>query len=142
MKRALVRALEIACRAMDEVLYRPAVVKAFAWVPRWWSCELAKLSITLDDRWGTSVWEGSIVPGAPCGACGRRASISVIGGWDEDLGPEPEEDFFLNDREIPLCGWCHVRGRTSNEEELQRALSAACRDSVSWRWRWRVRDAE
>jgi hypothetical protein len=34
MKRLVVAALAKIDKAMDEVLYRPAVVKAFAWLPR------------------------------------------------------------------------------------------------------------
>src|SRR5438477_1695384 len=55
MRRLVVKALEKTDEALDWVLYRPAVVKAFLWVPRWWQCDLAKLSIRLDDRWGTGV---------------------------------------------------------------------------------------
>jgi hypothetical protein len=76
VRRALVRALAVTDAAIDEVLYRPAVVKAFARLSRWWNCDLARLSMRLDDRWGTGYWdEAGIAPGAPCDARGRRAAI-------------------------------------------------------------------
>ena len=28
--------------ALDELLYRPEIVKAFVWIPRWWRCDMAK----------------------------------------------------------------------------------------------------
>jgi hypothetical protein len=51
VKRAMVVGFAKVDGAIDAVLYRPAVVKAFAWVPRWWQCDLAKLSMALDDHW-------------------------------------------------------------------------------------------
>lgn len=126
--------------ALDEVLYRPAVVKAFAWLPRWWSCDLAKLSMILDDRWNLGFWDrAGIAPGRPCAACGRRASIHVIGGRYDDDDDDESSDSFLDDRPIYLCGWCHVRGAINGPSDLAAALSEARDDSVSWRWRWRVR---
>ena len=54
-------------QALDEVLYRPAVVKPFQWLPRWWLCDLAKLSMRLDDRWAVGYWDDvGIAPGGPC----------------------------------------------------------------------------
>jgi len=132
VKRALVRAIAMADGALDEVLYRPAVVKAFAWLPRWWGCELARLSMALDDRWQTSYWRAAgIEPSGACEACGRRAAIHVIGGGG-CAG-------VLAHREVYLCGWCQVRGKIADEEDLAEVLADARRDSVSWRWRWRVR---
>ncbi len=112
----------------DEVLYRPAVVKAFAWLPRWWLCDLARLSVTLDDRWRTGYWhEDAIVPGGACEVCGRRAAIHVIGGRSDDEILEPVGDdamlterSVLDDREIHTCGWCHLRGRILTEGDLTR----------------------
>jgi hypothetical protein len=134
---------------LDEVLYRPAVVKAFRWVPRWWLCDLAKLSLALDDRWGVGYWDqADIVPGRPCEACGRRASIHVIGGPSDDESDESDEsdeahtereaggETFLDDRAVYLCGWCHVEGPILSEHDLKRELDAAAQDSVAWRWRW------
>jgi hypothetical protein len=123
--------------ALDEVLYRPAVVKAFAWLPRWWLCDLAKVSIALDDRWGVGYWdENGIAPGDPCEACGRRAAIHVVGGLEP--GDEPLGD-YMDDRPVYTCGWCHLTGVMLDEEDIQRELALARADSVSWRWRWRVR---
>lgn len=82
----VVSGLEKADEIVDEVLYRPVVVRAFRWLPRWWQCDLAKLSMALDDRWSSGWWENAwIAPGGPCDACGRRASIHVLGGpYDEE----------------------------------------------------------
>lgn len=123
VKRLLVATLAKTDLAIDEVLYRPAVVKAFSWFPRWWLCDLAKLSVWLDDRWSTGYWSDSGVPGPPCAACGRRASWLEIEGVGSDHGP------------IPLCGWCHVRGPIQRKQDLERELRAARESSVSWRWR-------
>jgi hypothetical protein len=123
MKRLVVAALAKADEVIDEVLYRPAVVKVFVWLPRWWLCDLAKLSMDLDRRWHTGHWhEEAIVPGEPCRACGRRASIHLIDAPDGS--------------EVGLCGWCHVEGPVLDDEDLQRELSLAAADSISWRWRW------
>jgi hypothetical protein len=129
VKRLLVRALAEADAAIDEVLYRPAIVKAFGWLPRWWLCDLAKLSVWLDDRWDTQHWGNEGAPGAPCTACGRRASWLEISGLHADDPP------------IGLCGWCDVAGPIKTEDDLQRELGAARDASVSWRWRWPARNA-
>lgn len=124
--------------AFDEVLYRPALVKAFDWMSRWWLCDLAKLSMALDDRWNLGYWErAGIAPGRPCNACGRRASIHVVGGRDDDV-PDGVGS-WLDDRPVYLCGWCQLRGQIDDQTDLEAALAEACEDSVSWRWRWRVR---
>jgi hypothetical protein len=124
--RAAVVALAKVDEALDEVLYRPLVVRAFRWLPRWWLCDLAKLSMRLDDRWHTGWWNDAWkVPGAPCAACRRRASIHVI---DHPDGSE-----------VRLCGWCHIGGPVLDEADLKRELDAAATDSVSWRWRSRRR---
>jgi hypothetical protein len=127
MKRAVVATLAKVDEALDEVLYRPAVVKAFAWVPRWWLCDLAKLSVALDDRWATDYWgNDATVPGGPCEACSRRAAIHVY----ESVDGRPS---------VSVCGWCHLTGQILTDEDLRRELEAARADSVAWRWRWRVR---
>ena len=124
--------------ALDEVLYRPAVVKAFAWLPRWWCCDLAKLSMVLDDRWNVGYWErAGIAPGRSCDACARRASIHVVGGRDDEF-PDGVGS-WLDDRPVYLCGWCQLRGEIDSQSDLEAALGEAREDSVSWRWRWRVR---
>lgn len=119
---------------LDELLYRPAVVRAFRWAPRWWLCDLAKLSMRLDEHWDIGYWEQvGIVPGRPCEACGRRASIHVYGGRDED--EEPIGD-FLEDHPVYTCGWCSLDGPTVTESDVRRELARAGTESVSWRWRW------
>jgi hypothetical protein len=144
VKRSVIRALALVDEALDEVLFRPAVVKAFKWVPRWWLCDIAKLSMTLDERWGVGYWDqADITPGRPCEACGRRASIHVIGGRrDDDVDAEDDGEIgcetILDDRAVYLCGWCHVEGPILNEDDLKRELEAAARDSVAWRWAWRT----
>ena len=142
MKRAVIRGLALVDEALDEVLYRPAIVKAFMWLPRWWLCDLAKLSMVLDDRWAVGYWEkASIAPGQPCEACGRRAAIHLIGGWadDPDLDETREDDGgdLLAHRVVRLCGWCHIEGPILTQDDLHQEFQAAVRDSVSWRWRWR-----
>jgi hypothetical protein len=137
VKRDLIRVMALLDEALDGVLYRPAVVRAFRWVPRWWLCDLARFSMVLDDRWGVGYWDqADIVPGRPCEACGRRASIHVIGGPSE--GETDNGGTFLDDRAVFLCGWCHVQGPILNEHDLKRELDSAARDSVAWRWRWRA----
>ena len=149
MKRAIVAGLEKLDEAIDEIAYRPTVVKAFMWVPRWWQCDLARLSVRLEERWDTGFWDWDwIVPGATCEACGRRASIHLYGGPIDDEpddyeADDTEEDIWagsvLSDRAIHLCGWCHLQGPILTEEDLARELRAARADSIAWRWRWRVR---
>lgn len=137
VKRAAVIVLAKADEVLDAVLYRPAVVNAFAWLPRWWLCDLAKVSMRLDRRWSTGWWdEAGIEPGGSCEACGRRAAIHVYGGSDPD---ELDVDLYLANRPVYVCGWCHLRGPFVDEEDVQRELALARADSVAWRWRWRVR---
>ncbi len=113
------------------------VKKAFVWLPRWWSCDLAKLSMVLDDRWQVGYWaEAGIAPGRPCEACSRRASIHVLGGRDDDSPEDPHS--VVGDRPVYVCGWCQVRGQIDSAARLVAALAEAREDSIS-RWRWRVR---
>ncbi len=133
MRRAIVVALAKVDELIDELVYRPAVVRMFLWLPRWWLCDLAKLSIALDDRWGVGYWDW-IVPNGRCEACGRRAAIHVYGGEDDETDEGATD--FLADRPVRTCGWCHLDGPITNELELQHALATARRRSVSWRWRW------
>ena len=138
MKKALISSLARADDAVDAIAYRPAVVKAFAWVPRWWRCDLARLSIALDRRWGVGWWD-DYGPSGVCEACGRRAAWVVIGGWDEDLlGPRTASSTaFVDDRQVRLCGWCHLSDGPfpQSEDQLQEELRQAGAESVSWRWR-------
>lgn len=120
-RRLLVGALARLDEAIDLVAYRPAVVRAFERLPRWWLCDLARLSIRLDDRWETGWWDDAgIVPGEPCAACGCRASIFVIEAVD---GTEAE-----------ICGWCRVDGSVFTSADLARELEKAGAASVGWRW--------
>ena len=137
-KRAIVRAVNTACTLVDEVAYRPAVVKLTMGLPRWWRCDLAKLSMRLDDLWGTGFWDesGPAVPGGVCEVCDRRAAIFTLFGHDDDEEP----DDFLSLHPVNVCGWCHVRPRhlITDHEGLSRALAEARERSVRWSWRWRV----
>jgi hypothetical protein len=123
-KSIVVAALAKADEAVDEVAYRPAVVRAFAWMPRWWLCDLARASRWLERRWGTTWWKDDrIAPGGPCEACHRRSITRVFDGPDG--------------REIGVCGWCHIEGPIRTDDDLRRELTAAANASISWRWRWR-----
>jgi hypothetical protein len=120
--RTLVGALARTDELLDTVLYRPAVVRAFRWLPRWWLCDLAKVSMRLDDLWDTGWWDDAgIAPGPPCAACGRRASIHVF------TGP--------GHTEVEVCGWCRVQPPIRTQNELERQLAAAAAELVRWRWR-------
>lgn len=139
VKRTIVLVLAKLDEAVDEVLYRPLVVRLFVWAPRWWLCDLARFSMALDDRWSVGYWDNvGIAPGDACEACGRRAAIHVYGGNEEGEAIDPAEG-FLGNRPVHVCGWCQLRGDIGSEQELQVVLAAARDDSVSWRWRWRVR---
>ena len=64
VKRTVVAALAKLDEAVDEVLYRPLVVKLFVRAHRWWLCDLAKLSMVLADRWSIGYWDDvGIAPG-------------------------------------------------------------------------------
>jgi len=119
---------------------RPAVVKAFAWAPRWWQCDLAKLSCQLDDRWKVGYWDEFGRPGPTCEVCGRRAAWLEIGGRDPEVD-DPDEHWFLDYRVVPLCSWCTLEGPILNDDDLRQQFAAARAASVSWRWRWPVRHA-
>lgn len=134
MRRAIVRYLEVADRAIDWFAYRPAIVRLFLFLRRWWNCDLARLSIHLDDRWTTHYWtEDSWWPGPLCEAWGRRTAWAYVDGLedeDEPLG------FYPDNQRIELCLWCDI-GPTdalNSEADVQAALAAARNESVSWRW--------
>jgi hypothetical protein len=141
LKRLIVRFLNRACTWVDDVAYRPAVVKATLWLPRWWGCELARLSMRLDDRWATGYWSGDDAPAAPagrCESCQRRAAWLVMGGTFPHYDEEPL-NYYLADRPLYLCSWCHVdepAGAIEDEAQLRRALASAREQSIAWRWRW------
>jgi hypothetical protein len=137
-KLAIVRALNGACTAIDAVAYRPAVVKLTLRLPSWWQCQLAHLSMALDDRWRTGYWKSENAPAAPdgpCDACGRRAAWLLVGGWGEDEVDSAES--YLADHTVKLCGWCRLDhdSRPANKDELLLALADARARSVSMRWR-------
>jgi hypothetical protein len=134
--------LNAACCCVDEVAYRPAVVKATMPLPRWWRCELAKLSMHLDNRWQTGYWtENLLQPEGCCDVCQRRSAWLLVGGDGDDEefqdDPRPTDDFVAW-HAVHVCGWCKpsLTGVT-NQAEWESALAAARQRSISWRWRWR-----
>jgi hypothetical protein len=137
VRRAVVVALNTACMWIDEVAYRPAVIKATERLPRWWQCELARLSMRLDERWDTGYWkDGPALMGA-CDVCARRAAWLVVGGYDPDYDDEPPEaDDFLGQHPVYTCGWCSLTDTAAirDEASLRRALEDARSKSVAWRW--------
>ncbi|HEY7281145.1 MAG TPA: hypothetical protein VID47_06065 [Actinomycetota bacterium] len=144
VQRALVALLNNACRAVDEVLYRPAFVKVGMPLPRWWNCELARLSVRLDDRWQTEYWDTDWWhPGKVCDVCGRRASWLTTRDDDKDDldDTEPSERDFPD---LDTCFWCQVlpRAPITSRSEWDAAVEDARRRSVSWRWKWTVVGAE
>lgn len=122
--------LTSACAVADGFLYRPFVVRATPFLPRWWNCRLARLSLHLDERWGTGFWEGEsapAAPGGPCSACGLRPSPFVLDVVDEDRYADTAGI-------VRLCGWCRIEAPVLTERNLSGRLSATRRRSVSWRW--------
>ncbi|MGH7746456.1 MAG: hypothetical protein ACREQ5_17105 [Candidatus Dormibacteria bacterium] len=83
IKWLTVRTLDRLCQMVDEVAYRPAVVKTTLRLPRWWRCDLARLSVWLDNRWDTGRWRDGGRPDSLCRACGRRAAWLDI-FWEEE----------------------------------------------------------
>ena len=76
-RRSIAVGLNTACTAVDYVAYRPAVVKLTSPLPRWWRCDLARLSIYLDARWGCGYWGSESAPARPerlREVCQRRAA--------------------------------------------------------------------
>jgi hypothetical protein len=146
-KRFIVGALNRLCTWVDELAYRPAVVKLTLPLPRWWSCQLSKLSIHLDGRWATGYWSNWGIGGI-CDVCGRRAAWFVVGGIadDDGIGGEPfeparhhaEENYgFMARHPINLCGWCRLDSEAfpiESAEELEREIVKAKARSISWRW--------
>jgi hypothetical protein len=136
-----VRALNGLCGWVDQVAYRPAILKLTEPLPRWWNCQLADASVKLDGRWRTGYWD-SWGPGGPCDACHRRASWLEIGGrwqdeeeeWDEDEVPD-----YLDMHPVHVCFWCMPVFRASDRNDkaaVEHALREARRKSISWRWRY------
>jgi hypothetical protein len=136
-RRSLVAALDRACGVVDAVAYRPAVVKLTSRLPRWWRCELARLSVWLDDRWSTGYWADGGAPEGLCDACGRRAAWLVVGGrdWMEDI---ERDHSFMEGHPVHLCGYCNLPpDPIETQAQLAAALASARDHSIAWRWRTR-----
>jgi len=136
--RVLVALLNRACVAVDAVAYRPSIVKLGMPLPRWWNCELARLSIRLDDRWETRFWDDyweDWRPGGVCDICGRRASWLTYRDDDPDEEEVSSEDRRPVEVDIDICYWCRLEMPITSESELEAAIAEARRRSVSWRWR-------
>jgi hypothetical protein len=144
IRRQVVRGLNSACCAVDEIAYRPAIVKLTMFLPAWWTCQLARLGMWLDDHWETGYWDSDSAPCAPdaiCACCRRRAGWIVVGGyandpdWDFD---QPPADDYVAWHEIYRCPYCHPDlDDVRSEEELEERFAVARRESISWRWRWK-----
>lgn len=131
----VVIALGWACTLIDWLAYRPAVVKLGTYVPRWWCCDLARLSMRLDDRWATGYWESPNAPPAPlspCDACGRRGGWLVVGGSDEGKCSHD----YLAQHPVVLCGWCRPEFPEAprTRDDVTRSLREAGERSISWAW--------
>jgi hypothetical protein len=144
LRLMILRDLNGICTLIDEVAYRPIVVKLTERLPQWWSRQLAHLSMKLDDRWGAGYWESNAAPAAPngpCEACGRRAAWLVIGATEPDYGDDQDDvPDFLELHPIQVCGWCkpNFPSRPRGRADVDRALAEARALSVSWRWRWHL----
>jgi hypothetical protein len=137
IKRHVVSGLETACQAVDTVMYRPFMVKLTERLPVHWHCQLGAASVALDDRWGTEYWDG-MEPTELCDACGLRAAWLTIGGrWDEDDldDDDPEDEHYLADHPVNVCGWCRLDGDDpiENAEQLELALARAKAETVRWK---------
>jgi hypothetical protein len=140
LKQAVVSGLDRACQLVDEVAYRPAVVRLTMPLPRWWRCELAQLSMWLDVRWGLGVWESAdgltVAPHGLCDVCGRRPANIQIGGSWEDLGVE-DRSSYMKTHPLRVCYWCRLpAGPIEDDDQLAAAIADARARSISWRWRW------
>lgn len=140
-RRAVVSGLNSACELVDEVAYRPAVVWLTLRLPRWWRCELARLSMRLDERWKVGWWETggarTVAPGGECDICHRRPAIHEVGGSMEDLGVEPDGS-YMEAHPLQTCGWCKLPyGEIESDEQIVAAIADARARSISARrWRW------
>jgi hypothetical protein len=137
LRLQMVRALQRACALVDWLAYRPWLVRLTERMPRWWHCQLAQLSMTLDDRWQTGFWASDGAPPAPagvCAACHRRAAWLVVGGTDNE-DPAIQED-WLALHPLEICGWCHPEfpNPPRTQDDVMRAFAEARKRSVSWRW--------
>lgn len=148
VRRGVVSALNGACETIDAVLYRPAVVKLSAPLPVWWTCQFARWSGWLDQRWGTDYWRDGGLPRGICGICKRRAAWLVIGGPAEDSEGNDESDIdgtvdayassYLSTHPLYVCGWCRIDAvhPAHDAKELSEQVRLARARSIAWRWRW------
>jgi hypothetical protein len=145
-KRRIVGGLNAACTLVDDVAYRPAVIRLTRPLPSWWDCQLARLSMRLDDRWARGYWSSPDAPAAPgprCQACHRRAAWLVAGGssgdhlLENDEANSDERASYLETHEVELCGWCRLDldSTIQSKADLDRELSRAGDASTGWRWR-------
>lgn len=136
-KRSILASLERACNLADWIVYRPAIISATKRFPRWWRCDLARLSVWLDERWQTGYWADR-GPGPMCTICQRRAAWLQVGGSWAEIGPD-DGGHFMEKHELHLCFWCSRSlpiGEITNQRELDDWIGAARRRSISWSWRW------
>ncbi len=145
VRRGIVTALWRMDDYVDWILLRPVTVQLFSFLPRWWQCELAKLSERLDERWKTGVWNIQLDPnvnerlivGPVCDACRKRASSVTVGPMGEGGDTEGHEQGFFDTHEIGLCSWCAPEFRDEgieSEADLQKELERVRDRTVSWRW--------
>jgi hypothetical protein len=135
---AVVRALDAGCSAIDDIAYRPAVVKLTRRLPWFWCCQLGRLAVRLDDRWGTGVWDLGGAPDGLCEACHRRAAWLEMGGYADDSDGDDSEDYLATHR-VLLCSWCKpsIDRPVPDAKELHDVLTDAASRSIAWSWRWR-----
>lgn len=144
-KLAFVRVLYWLCGWIDEVAYRPVVVKLTHRLPWFWRCQFSLLSMKLDRRWGTGFWTAPNAPPAPdrlCDACRRRAAWLEAGGHYEGIDDDASGELgFLASHPVNLCRWCHLdtdfNEPPQTSDELEQVLREAGARSIGWRWRWR-----
>jgi hypothetical protein len=118
MRRAVVRLLAGACRALDAVTHRPVALRLIPGARR---CRLARLSARVDERWATGVWPDGTrhpVPLLQCSACYRRPAVRSVG----------DEQGWLRRHPVELCEWCDLETtRFESAEQLVYELGAARR---------------
>jgi hypothetical protein len=140
-KSAVVSGLNRSCELVDDVAYRPAVIRLTLPLPRWWRCELARLSMRLDERWHVGFWptgdERTLAPGGECDICHRRPAMYEVGGSSEDPGLEPDGS-YMGTHQLQTCAWCKLPdGEIDSDEQLASAIADARARSISLRrWRW------
>jgi hypothetical protein len=140
-KRAVVTGLNRCCELVDEIAYRPAVIRLTLPLPRWWRCEFSHLSMRLDARWNLGLWdtgrERTLAPGGECDICHRRPAMHEVGGSMEDLGVEADGS-YMEAHPLQTCGWCKLPyGEIGNDQQFAAGISDARARSISLRrWRW------